>query len=726
MLQRSPTYVVSLPVARPRGRVAAAPAAQRWPPTVVRWKNVALMTLSYQLSRRRPDLMKSIIRQGAQRQLPDGLRRRHALQARLQPLGSAHVRRPRRRPVRRAISAGRASIVTDQIETFTERGVRLRVAAPSSRPTSSSPRPGCNARPRRHAASPSTARPVDLPDQVVYKGMMLSGVPNFAFAVGYTNASWTLKADLTAAYVCRLLNHMTPPRLHRSACRADEDPAVVREPLLDLTSGYVLRSVQDFPKQGSKRPGGCTRTTPWMSLTSSSAGSTTGSCGSRAVVAPPPGSPGPRRFSRRCRGDPSTGSPLRPPRLTSRRRHDRPCGGQAGRRRGPARPPRRSDLRPSRAAAGRCGHVHRSWRLPYPCAGGENAGRLRSVEERLVPRSLVWATNIDVLAPDRTVRRADGYLVVRSPSNPTFWWGNLLVFDAPPGEGDGQRWEALFEAEFADEPRVAHLTFAWDRTDDERGAADSEFIARGFDLELNVGMIAAPEEIHPIPRANAPGADQGAGSRAGGPDEALWEQVIETPGRRARHRAPRRRSPTASSAAAARASCAGCSRRVSGRGTWPSTVTWWPGRWGSSSPAAAAAIRRWTPPSPTAAAGSAPGSRRRRPPCRGHLRGHPPGHRRRPRVPRRRDLRVRRLSARWSGSAGCAGRLPPIGAPARTARPQRAAARSGPVPAQRGRRSQTGPAGRSRTPRRRRRTAPPPRSPPAPARPRRRRRPAGR
>lgn len=144
-----------------------------------------------------------------------------------------------------------------------------------------------------------------------------------------------------------------------------------------------------------------------------------------------------------------------------------------------------------------------------------------------MPRSLVWATNIDVLAPDRTVRRADGYLVVRSPSNPTFWWGNLLVFDAPPGEGDGQRWEALFEAEFADEPRVAHLTFAWDRTDDERGAADSEFIARGFDLELNVGMIAAPEEIHPHPRANTQVQTRALDPRAGGPDEALWEQVIE-------------------------------------------------------------------------------------------------------------------------------------------------------------------------------------------------------
>ena len=94
---------------------------------------------------------------------------------------------------------------------------------------------------------------VHLPDQVVYKGMMLSGVPNFAFTVGYTNASWTLKADLTAAYVCRLLNHMRR-RGYARCMPADQDPALVREPLLNLSSGYVLRSVQDFPAQGAKRP----------------------------------------------------------------------------------------------------------------------------------------------------------------------------------------------------------------------------------------------------------------------------------------------------------------------------------------------------------------------------------------------------------------------------------------------------------------------------------------
>ena len=87
---------------------------------------------------------------------------------------------------------------------------------------------------------------------MTYKGMMLSGVPNMAFTVGYTNASWTLKADLTSEYVCRLLDHMDAHGYRR--CVAEVDPSVSEQPLLDFTSGYVQRSLDQFPKQGSKEP----------------------------------------------------------------------------------------------------------------------------------------------------------------------------------------------------------------------------------------------------------------------------------------------------------------------------------------------------------------------------------------------------------------------------------------------------------------------------------------
>jgi ribosomal protein S18 acetylase RimI-like enzyme len=147
--------------------------------------------------------------------------------------------------------------------------------------------------------------------------------------------------------------------------------------------------------------------------------------------------------------------------------------------------------------------------------------------DSLVPRSLVWATSIDVLPPQRVVHRRDGYLAVRSPTNPTHYWGNLLVFDEAPGTGDGAQWEALFAAEFADEPRVMHRTFAWDRTDDARGAADDEFAAGGYDVELSVGMIARPDEIRPHPRANPEVVVKALDPTSGGPDERRWEQVID-------------------------------------------------------------------------------------------------------------------------------------------------------------------------------------------------------
>ena len=251
MLQRSPSYIVSLPA-----RDGVADWLRRRLPKMaayhlVRVKNVALMTLSYQLSRRRPNLMKSLIRRGAQRQLPDG----YDVDTHFRPDYNPWDQRLCVVPdgdLFAAVSAGRASIVTDQVESFTERGVRLRGGGELEADVIVTAT-GLQMLALGGIGLAVDGRPVSLPEHVVYRGMMLSGVPNFAFTVGYTNASWTLKADLTASYVCRLLNHM---RRHGYArCTpADEDPELIREPLINLSSGYVLRSVQDFPSQGSKRP----------------------------------------------------------------------------------------------------------------------------------------------------------------------------------------------------------------------------------------------------------------------------------------------------------------------------------------------------------------------------------------------------------------------------------------------------------------------------------------
>ena len=144
--------------------------------------------------------------------------------------------------------------------------------------------------------------------------------------------------------------------------------------------------------------------------------------------------------------------------------------------------------------------------------------------DRTVPRALVWATDIDVMAMDRVVERRERYLVVRSPSHPEFYWGNLLVLDGPPTPGDGARWERWFDAEFGGDPRVRHRTFAWDTVDGSLGRAREEFVSRGYEAEETVGLVAAPETLHPHPRENREVMVRGLDPDA---DADLWEQVVE-------------------------------------------------------------------------------------------------------------------------------------------------------------------------------------------------------
>jgi ribosomal protein S18 acetylase RimI-like enzyme len=139
-----------------------------------------------------------------------------------------------------------------------------------------------------------------------------------------------------------------------------------------------------------------------------------------------------------------------------------------------------------------------------------------------VPRSLVWATDVDVLALDRVVERRDGYVVIRSPGNPTFYWGNFLLFDREPQPGDGPRWEALFAEAFADEPRIVHSSFRWDRADGVAGAAREEFGVRGYDIDEDYGLVTERLESHP--RENRE-VEVRALDPAG--DEVLWDGVVE-------------------------------------------------------------------------------------------------------------------------------------------------------------------------------------------------------
>ncbi len=114
------------------------------------------------------------------------------------------------------------------------------------------------------------------------------------------------------------------------------------------------------------------------------------------------------------------------------------------------------------------------------------------------------------------------------PTNPTFWWGNFLLFDEPPGAGDGERWEALFEAEYSARSEVTHRTFAWDRTDGASGDAEREFVERGYELERTAGLIAAPERIVSHTRANTDVTVRALDPRPGA-EADLWEPGASTP-----------------------------------------------------------------------------------------------------------------------------------------------------------------------------------------------------
>jgi cation diffusion facilitator CzcD-associated flavoprotein CzcO len=151
-----------------------------------------------------------------------------------------------------AIRDGRASVVTDRVETFTERGLRLASGAELEADVVVTAT-GLQLLALGGAQLVVDGRDIALPETMAYKGMMLSDVPNFAFTVGYTNASWTLKADLVSEFVCRLLRYLDEHG-YDACVPVNDDPTVTEAPLLDFTAGYVLRSIDQFPRAGSRAP----------------------------------------------------------------------------------------------------------------------------------------------------------------------------------------------------------------------------------------------------------------------------------------------------------------------------------------------------------------------------------------------------------------------------------------------------------------------------------------
>jgi monooxygenase len=243
MLQRSPSYVVSLPARDPIADVLrrALPAKVAYP--IVRWKNVLLTTMFFQLSRRAPRVMKALIRKGVARRLPPDCDVDTHFKPRYDPWDQRVCLVPDG-DLFTAIRQRQATIVTDEIESFTEDGLQLA----SGRHLEADvivTATGLNLLALGGMSIAVDGEDVDLSQTVGYKGMMLSGVPNLALAIGYTNASWTLKCDLVAGYVCRLLNHMDRNG-YRQCTPRTPDSSVPRLPFVDLAAGYVQRSVDKF------------------------------------------------------------------------------------------------------------------------------------------------------------------------------------------------------------------------------------------------------------------------------------------------------------------------------------------------------------------------------------------------------------------------------------------------------------------------------------------------
>jgi monooxygenase len=249
MLQRSPTYLTVLPrtdvIADAARRVLPPGAANR----VVRAKNVLMSQGFYQLARRRPQTVRRLLRTVAVRWLGD----EDYVDRHFKPAYEPWDQRLCVIPggdLYASVKSGRASVVTDRIDSFVAEGLRLASGEVLEADIVVSAT-GLSLIPCGGVAVSLDGEPVDIGARTAYRGLMLDGVPNLAYCIGYTNASWTLRADLSSRYVCRLLGHMAR---HGYAVATPKTPGGQGRPLLDLSSGYVRRALEIFPRQGDRDP----------------------------------------------------------------------------------------------------------------------------------------------------------------------------------------------------------------------------------------------------------------------------------------------------------------------------------------------------------------------------------------------------------------------------------------------------------------------------------------
>jgi cation diffusion facilitator CzcD-associated flavoprotein CzcO len=251
MLQRSPTYIASLPEKSPVVGLLRKVLPAKQAGIAAKWFHALLTQAFYQISRKYPKLVRRMLSKGLERQLPPGYDIATHFTPRYDPWDQRFCAVPNG-DLFKALSSGAASVVTDQIERFTKTGVLLS-SGDELRADVVVTATGLELLFLGGIALSVDGATVDPATRLTYKGMMIEGVPNLALAIGYTNASWTLKCDLTCDYVCRLLNHMHERGLTGCVPR-NRDASAASGPILGLTSGYIQRSAHLLPKQGTKHP----------------------------------------------------------------------------------------------------------------------------------------------------------------------------------------------------------------------------------------------------------------------------------------------------------------------------------------------------------------------------------------------------------------------------------------------------------------------------------------
>ena len=250
MLQRSPSYIVTRPAEDAIANFLRSCLPDKAAYVVSRWKNVLLGTFFYNLARNRPELFKRMVAKGVRRHLREAYEAKHFTPP-YNPWDQRLCFAPNA-DIFKAIREKHVSLLTDTIDSFTETGILLKSGKHLDADIVVTAT-GLVLKLFSGLQLEVDGVPVHLPNTLVYKGMMFSDAPNLAFAIGYTNASWTLKCDLTSEYVCRLLNYMDQYGYSTCTPRVNDDD-IKEEPVIDFTSGYVVRALPNLPRQGSKTP----------------------------------------------------------------------------------------------------------------------------------------------------------------------------------------------------------------------------------------------------------------------------------------------------------------------------------------------------------------------------------------------------------------------------------------------------------------------------------------